>query len=57
MDKFNAIKEKVTSLEADADAFYNKGNKAAGTRLRIGLQNLKVLCQDARVDVSDKKNG
>jgi len=32
-----------------------KGNKAAGTRLRKGLQEVKNLAQEIRVDVSEKK--
>lgn len=56
MKAFNAIKEQVAALEADAIAFYEKGNKAAGTRLRNGLQQIKVLAQEARLDVSEKKN-
>ena len=36
--------------------FYEKGNKAAGTRVRKGCQDVKNLCQEIRVDVSNKKN-
>ena len=56
MDKFNAMKELVSSLEADADKFYNGGNKAAGTRVRKGMQELKNLSQAIRVEVQDIKN-
>lgn len=56
MQKFTAIKEKVTALEADAEAFYNKGNKAAGVRLRKGMLDLKNLAQDVRVSVTDARN-
>ena len=37
------------------DNIYTKGNKAAGTRLRKGLQEIKNLAQEIRVDVSEKK--
>jgi hypothetical protein len=43
-------------LEGDFDKFYNKGNKAAGTRIRKGMQDLKVLAQDIRKEVQDSKN-
>jgi hypothetical protein len=43
MKKFTEVKELVASLEADADKFYNKGNSAAGTRVRKGMQDLKNL--------------
>lgn len=56
MTAFSLIEQKVSDLKGDAESFYTKNNKAAGTRLRVGLQELKVLCQDARIDVSEKKN-
>lgn len=56
MDKFEELKELVMSTEADARAFYEKGNKAAGTRVRKGMQELKTLAQEIRVDIQAKKN-
>lgn len=56
MKKFSELKELVTSLEADADKFYSKGNSAAGTRLRKGLQDLKNLAQTIRLEVQETKN-
>ena len=44
------------SLEADFEKFYDKGNQAAGTRVRGGLQQLKTLAQDIRTEVQAKKN-
>ncbi|HEY0654889.1 MAG TPA: histone H1, partial [Chryseosolibacter sp.] len=40
----------------DADKFYNKGNSAAGTRVRKGMQDLKNLAQAIRSEVQDIKN-
>lgn len=54
---FEVLKSQVLSLENDAIAFEQKGNKAAGTRYRKGLQSIKILAQDIRKDVSSKKNG
>ena len=34
------------SAEKDAAAFYEKNNKADGTRLRVALQNAKVVQLD-----------
>jgi len=34
MKRFNDFKKMVADLEGDADKFYNKGNSAAGTRVR-----------------------
>ena len=55
MKIFNKIKEKVASLEVDAVSFYDKGNSAAGRRLRAGLQEIKTLCKDGRDDVTNTK--
>jgi hypothetical protein len=54
MDKFNELKALVASLEEDAAKFYDKENKAAGVRLRKGLQEIKSMAQALRLDVSDK---
>tara|TARA_R110002020_G_scaffold473091_1_gene701872 strand:+ start:898 stop:1083 length:186 start_codon:yes stop_codon:yes gene_type:complete len=56
MELYEELKELVANLEEDATKFYEKGNKAAGTRVRKGCQDIKNLCQDIRVDVSNKKN-
>jgi hypothetical protein len=56
MEKFKALQELVNAAEKDAAAFYEKGNKAAGTRLRNALQQLKVAATDMRKDVTEKKN-
>jgi hypothetical protein len=54
MDKFNELKEIVAGLEEDASKFYEKNNKAAGVRLRKGLQEVRTLSQSLRQDVSAK---
>jgi hypothetical protein len=54
MDKFNELKEIVAGLEEDASKFYEKNNKAAGVRLRKGLQEIRTLSQSLRQDVSAK---
>lgn len=56
MDKFTKVKELLASVEADAEKFYNAGNNAAGTRVRKAMQDLKVLAQDIRTEVTEKKN-
>lgn len=37
--------------------FYDKKNSAAGTRIRLGVQELKNLANDIRKDVQEIKNG
>lgn len=56
MSDFAKLKELVTSLEGDAEKFFDKGNGAAGTRLRKGLQEIKILAQEIRNDVTAIKN-
>jgi hypothetical protein len=51
MKKFDDLKKLVTSLEADADKFYNKANSAAGTRVRKGMQDLKNIAQSIRLEI------
>lgn len=56
MSAFEKIKELVAATEADATAFYTKGNKAAGTRLRKAYQELKNIAQEGRIEVTELKN-
>ncbi len=56
MEKFKALKDLVASIEADAANFYEKGNKAAGTRVRNGMQKLKVAATEIRSEVTELKN-
>jgi hypothetical protein len=56
MKKFEELKNLVTSVESDAKAFYDKGNKAAGTRLRNALQQIKVAATDIRKEVTEIKS-
>ena len=46
----------VEGLESDFTAFYEKGNKAAGTRVRKAMQEIKAKAQEIRLDVQAKKN-
>lgn len=55
MKKFEELKTLVEDLQEDAEKFYDKGNKAAGTRLRKGCQSIKNVCQDIRIEVSELK--
>ena len=56
MKRFDELRDLVMSLEADFQKFYDKGNQAAGTRVRKGMQDLKNLAQHIRVEVQDIKN-
>lgn len=56
MKRFEELKSMVDSLEADFEKFYDKQNNAAGTRVRKGMQDLKNLAQEIRLEVQDIKN-
>lgn len=56
MKRFDELRDLVMSLEADFEKFYDKGNQAAGTRVRKGMQDLKNLAQEIRIEVQNKKN-
>jgi hypothetical protein len=56
MKRFDQIRDLVMSMESDFQKFYDKQNQAAGTRVRKGMQDLKNLAQEIRVEVQDIKN-
>lgn len=56
MKKFEELKALIASIEVDAEKFYSKGNSAAGTRVRKGMQDLKNLAQQIRSEVQELKN-
>ncbi len=55
MARYSELKDYVDSLERDFTQFYEKNNKAAGTRVRKGMQDLKKMAQDIRVEIQEKK--
>jgi Histone H1-like protein Hc1 len=56
MNRFAEVRDLILSLEGDFDKFYDKGNQAAGTRVRGGMQQLKTLAQEIRTEVQEIKN-
>lgn len=56
MSRFDEARNLLMSLEGDFDKFYSKKNQAAGTRVRKGMQQLKNLSQDIRIEVQKIKN-
>jgi hypothetical protein len=54
-EKYYKLVEFAKSLEVDVHKFYEKGQAAAGTRLRKGLSDLKKMAQEIRNDVQDVK--
>ena len=55
MSRYDELTSLVEGLGSDFAKFYDKGNKAAGTRVK-GNANFKVWAQDVRKEVQAKKN-
>ncbi len=55
MEKYHQLVQFVQGLETDFQKFYEKGQAAAGTRVRKGLSELRKLAQDVRKDIQDVK--
>lgn len=55
MKEYEKIKQLVASIEEDVLKFSEKGNAAAGTRVRKGLQEVKRACQDMRDAIQSMK--
>ena len=54
MDKLETMRELLINAIEDMEKF-EKGNSAAGTRVRKDMQQIKVLAQEVRVFISAKK--
>jgi hypothetical protein len=55
MSRFEQLKAITNSFEQEFDKFYEKGNHAAGTRVRMGMQDIKKICQEIRIEIIKKK--
>lgn len=56
MENLAKLKTLIAAAELDGDKFYNKGNAAAGTRLRKTMQEIKTVAQAVRNNVTEQKN-
>jgi hypothetical protein len=55
MAAYAQLKKIIDETSTDADKFFRDGNKAAGTRLRNSLQQIKKIAQEIRVEVGELK--
>lgn len=55
MEKYHQLIQYLQSLEPDVAKFYEKGQSAAGTRVRKGLSELKKMAQDMRNEIQAVK--
>ncbi len=56
MNRIEQVRSLISELEPDMEKFYEKGNKAAGTRARKTLQEIKKVAQEIRLEIQDWKN-
>jgi hypothetical protein len=56
MNRIEQVRSMIAELEDDMNKFYDKGNKAAGTRARKQLQELKKVSQEIRLEIQEMKN-
>ena len=54
--RYTELRNLVAAMEQDFDKFYVQGNKAAGTRVRAAMQELKTFAQTVRGEVQSIKN-
>jgi hypothetical protein len=52
---YRKLEETIALSRKDVDKFYAKGNKAAGTRVRKAMQEIKRLAQELRMDIQKHK--
>lgn len=55
VEKINEMIDVLNVAKTDAEKF-DKGNNAAGTRVRKAMQEIKAKAQEVRVAVSESKN-
>lgn len=56
MNTLDQINQAVATLNEEHAKFTTKGNSAAGTRARKAAQDIKVLAQKLRAEISESKN-
>ena len=54
--RYAELQQLVAGMQSDFEKFYRDGNKAAGTRVRNSMQELKTLAQSIRTEVQAIKN-
>ena len=55
-ERYSQLTDILEGAEEDLMKFYEKGNKAAGTRARKSLMELKKLAHEMRQEIQEIKN-
>jgi len=56
VSRYVELQQLIAGVQSDFEKFYRDGNKAAGTRVRNAMQELKTLAQAIRTEVQAIKN-
>jgi hypothetical protein len=56
MERYHELIKHIQEMESDFEKFYVKEQAAAGTRVRKGLNELKKLAQEIRLEIQEVKN-
>ncbi|MCS6991700.1 MAG: hypothetical protein NZL95_07550 [Chitinophagales bacterium] len=51
MKRLEELRAYLDSLESDFRKFYDKGNNAAGTRIRKAMQQIKKMASEIRNEI------
>jgi hypothetical protein len=54
--RYAELQRLVAAMASDFEKFYRDGNKAAGTRVRNSMQELKAFAQTVREEVLTMRN-
>lgn len=55
MNRYEDLMQAVRDLQVDFEKFFERGQAAAGTRVRKGLSDLRKLAQEVRKEIQDVK--
>jgi Histone H1-like protein Hc1 len=55
MEKFGNLNEILDGMKTDIEKFYEKGQNAAGTRLRKSLNELRKKAAEIRKDIQEER--
>jgi hypothetical protein len=55
MNRYEDLLQAVRDLQTDFEKFFEKGQAAAGTRVRKGLSDLRKLAQEVRKEIQEVK--
>ena len=55
MNNLNHLQEILEGMKTDAEKFYEKGQNAAGTRLRKSLNDLRKKAAEIRKEIQEER--